>query len=49
VIYVKTGISGVSAEGALKNLETEIPDWNFAKVRRAARESLATRAFPDQH
>ncbi len=36
VIYVKTGISGVSVEGALKNLETEIPDWDFAKVRRAA-------------
>jgi predicted alpha-1,2-mannosidase len=39
VIYVKTGISGVSAEGALKNLETEIPAWDFAKVRQAARES----------
>jgi hypothetical protein len=39
VIYVKTGISGVSVEGALKNLETEIPDWDFAKVRRAAHDS----------
>ena len=39
VILVKTGISGVSAEGALKNLETEIPDWDFDKVRRAARQS----------
>jgi predicted alpha-1,2-mannosidase len=38
VIYVKTGISGVSVEGALRNLETEIPEWNFAKVRRAARD-----------
>jgi predicted alpha-1,2-mannosidase len=39
VILVKTGISGVSAEGALKNLEAEIPDWDFAKVRRAAHDS----------
>src|SRR5438067_4056620 len=39
VIYVKTGISGVSVEGALKNLETEIPDWEFAKVRQAAKQS----------
>jgi predicted alpha-1,2-mannosidase len=36
VIHVKTGISGVSVEGALKNLEGEIPDWNFDKVRNAA-------------
>jgi len=39
VIYVKTGISGVSAEGALKNLEAEIPQWDFVKVRRAAHQS----------
>jgi predicted alpha-1,2-mannosidase len=37
VIYVKTGISGVSAEGALQNLEHEIPDWNFERVRQEAR------------
>jgi predicted alpha-1,2-mannosidase len=36
VILVKTGISGVSAEGALNNLKTEIPDWDFEKVRRNA-------------
>jgi predicted alpha-1,2-mannosidase len=36
VILVKTGISGVSAEGAQKNVESEIPDWDFEKVRRAA-------------
>ena len=36
VILVKTGISGVSAEGAQKNLAAEIPDWDFAKVHRAA-------------
>jgi len=36
VILVKTGLSGVSAEGAKKNLEAEIPDWDFDRVRRSA-------------
>ncbi len=31
-LLVKVGISAVSAAGALKNLETEIPDWDFDKV-----------------
>jgi predicted alpha-1,2-mannosidase len=39
VIYVKTGISAVSVDGALKNLEAEIPDWNFDRVRQRARQS----------
>jgi predicted alpha-1,2-mannosidase len=39
VIYVKVGISGVSAEGALKNLDAEIPGWDFAGVRRRAHEA----------
>src|SRR5580693_5661137 len=39
VIYVKTGISGVSAEGAMKNLEAEIPDWDFNRVRQATHEA----------
>jgi predicted alpha-1,2-mannosidase len=39
VIYVKTGISGVSADGALKNLDAEIPAWDFANVRRTAHQS----------
>ncbi len=39
VIYVKTGISGVSVDGAIKNLEAEIPDWNFDRVRQAAHEA----------
>jgi predicted alpha-1,2-mannosidase len=33
---VKTAISGVSDDGARKNLASEIPDWDFEKVRRAA-------------
>jgi predicted alpha-1,2-mannosidase len=32
-INVKIGISGVSTEGARKNLESEIPGWDFEKVR----------------
>jgi predicted alpha-1,2-mannosidase len=36
VIQVKTGLSGVSIEGARKNLEREIPHWNFDETRKAA-------------
>ena len=39
VIQVKVGLSGVSIEGARKNLAAEIPDWNFDNVRALARES----------
>jgi predicted alpha-1,2-mannosidase len=35
-ILVKTGISGVSAESAAKNLTAEVPGWNFDQVRTAA-------------
>src|SRR5690348_10557239 len=31
-ILVKTGISGVSDEGAQKNVAAEIPEWDFEKV-----------------
>ena len=36
VILVRTGISGVSSEGAAKNLKAEQPDWNFEHTRSAA-------------
>jgi predicted alpha-1,2-mannosidase len=36
VILVKTGISAVSIEGALRNLEAEVPGWDFDGVRHAA-------------
>jgi len=39
VIHVKVGISAVSVEGALKNLETEVPGWDFEAVHRAANEA----------
>ncbi len=36
-ILVKVAISSVGIEGARKNLEAEIPDWNFEKVRANAK------------
>lgn len=39
VIYVRTGISGVNAEGAAKNLHAEQPDWDFERTRTAAQST----------
>ncbi len=36
VILVKVGLSAVSIDGALKNLQAEVPGWDFDGVRRAA-------------
>ncbi|MFA5973061.1 MAG: GH92 family glycosyl hydrolase [Lentimicrobiaceae bacterium] len=36
-IYVKVGISAVNETGAGLNLNTEIPDWDFSKVRNDAK------------
>lgn len=38
-ILVKVGISYTSVEGARENLDAEIPDWNFDRVRQQARET----------
>ncbi len=35
-VVVKVGISAVSVDGARRNLEAEIPGWDFDAVRRAA-------------
>ncbi|WP_114789107.1 GH92 family glycosyl hydrolase [Niabella yanshanensis] len=35
-VVLKTGISFVGIEGAKKNLETEMPGWNFGQVHRNA-------------
>ncbi len=35
-ILVKTGLSAVDEEGAEKNLQTEIPGWDFNRVRKSA-------------
>ncbi len=37
VVLVKVGLSFVSIEGARKNLQSEIPDWDFDRVRMEAR------------
>jgi predicted alpha-1,2-mannosidase len=36
-IKIKFAISGVSTEGALKNLRAEVPHWDFEKTRAEAR------------
>jgi putative alpha-1,2-mannosidase len=36
-VISKVGISSVSADGALKNLDTEVPDFDFKKVVKAAK------------
>lgn len=38
-VMVKVGVSAVDIAGARKNVEAEIPDWDFNKVRTAARQS----------
>jgi predicted alpha-1,2-mannosidase len=35
-LMIKVGISGVDVAGALKNVDAEIPDWNFDKVVKAS-------------
>ncbi len=35
-LLVKVGISAVDIDGALRNLEAELPDWDFERVRRDA-------------
>jgi predicted alpha-1,2-mannosidase len=37
-ILVKFALSGVSTEGAVKNLEAEIPGWDFDEVRQQAED-----------
>ncbi len=38
-VLVKVAISYTSVEGARKNLEAEVPDWDFDRVRAEARET----------
>jgi len=37
VVYVKVGISAVSTDGAYKNLDSEISDWNFEQIKANAK------------
>lgn len=36
-VIAKVGISSVSTDGALKNLDAEVPDFDFKKVQKAAK------------
>lgn len=38
-VLVKVGVSAVDTDGARHNVETEIPDWNFDRVRTDARRA----------
>ncbi len=38
-IKVKAAISGVDVEGAHKNLEAEMPDWDFEKLKKQAQKA----------
>lgn len=38
-LLVKVGISSVDVAGALRNLESELPGWDFERVRQAAADS----------
>lgn len=38
-VFVKVGVSAVDTDGARKNVESDIADWNFDRVRSEARNS----------
>jgi predicted alpha-1,2-mannosidase len=38
-LMVKVALSSVSTEGALENMRSELPHWDFDRVRRAARRA----------
>jgi predicted alpha-1,2-mannosidase len=38
-VLVKVGISGVDIEGAMRNLDTEIPAWDFDQLQQAAADA----------
>ena len=39
VVMLKVGISAVDTDGARKNLEAEIPEWDFDKIKFATRKA----------
>lgn len=41
-IQVKVGISTASEEGAIKNVQSEIPDWDFNKIANDAQKTWET-------
>lgn len=40
-VFVKVGVSAVDMEGAKKNVEAEIPNWDFNKVKADAHQAWA--------
>jgi predicted alpha-1,2-mannosidase len=42
-VMVKVGMSGVDLAGAMANLDAEMPDWDFERIRRAARTAWRER------
>ncbi|SFK27913.1 GH92 family glycosyl hydrolase [Rhodanobacter glycinis] len=38
-LLAKVGISAVDIDGAMRNVDAEIPDWNFERVQRAAADA----------
>jgi putative alpha-1,2-mannosidase len=43
-MIAKVGISSVSTEGALKNLDTEVPDFDFKRYKKPPKTCLEHRA-----
>ena len=39
VLYIKVALSSVGIDGALKNLEAEVPGWDFDRVREDAKNA----------
>jgi putative alpha-1,2-mannosidase len=48
VIRAKVGISAVSTDGAKLNLTTEIPDWDFEKIKAGSCQCLEQRTGKDR-
>jgi len=42
-VLVKVGLSGIDVAGAIANLDSECPGWDFDRLRRAARRAWADR------
>jgi len=41
-LIIKVALSSTSIDGAKKNLQTEIPDWNFSKIKKQANSKWNT-------
>ena len=48
-VLVKVGVSAVDMDGARKNVEAEIPGWDFDGVKKAARQSWNDYLSKDRH